>query len=141
MHNNNAGAAFNDSATNYSVVESASIPYAEEYRVIARIHFREAEKLLGRAHAAQAEDRRHEAMLLTDLSILQRRRAEQYVRAARGEASDPIVTEILEGLQERRNNFIPLPGQTMQDDSKLPQEGRFTRALKSILHLHHPHLT
>jgi hypothetical protein len=107
------------------------VPFAEEYRTCAQIHFREAEKLLERAHAAQAEDRQHEAMLLTDLSISQRERGVLYEKAARGEGSDPIVTEILDGLQQRRDHFIPAPGQSLGIDLEV-KESRIARAFRSI---------
>jgi hypothetical protein len=104
---------------------------ADEFREIARIHYREAEKLLERAHEAQAEDRMHEAMLLTDLSIEQRKRAEQYELAAKGECRDPIVAEILDGLQEQREGFTPVDGQFEEQPEYTPK-GRFDRALSWI---------
>jgi hypothetical protein len=99
-----------------------------EFRDIARIHHREAERLLDRARTAQAEDRQHEAMLLADLSIAQRKRAEEYEKAARGEGRDPIVAEILDGLQEQRESFIPV-GEPFQEQPQFTPKGRFDRAL------------
>jgi len=111
--------------------ESPSSMSANEYIEIARIHNREAKKLLERAQAAHAIDQRHEAMLLTDLSIAQRERAEQYEKAARGEGQDPIVAEILEGLNRLRSSFTPAPGQLpgqLLGLSEYSPGGRFTRA-------------
>jgi hypothetical protein len=113
--------------TNVFVDDSASRMSAGEYLEIARIHNREARKLLERAQAAHASDQRHEAMLLTDLSIAQRERAEQYEKAARGEGQDPIVAEILDGLKRLRSSFIPAPGQLLGLREYSPG-GRFTRA-------------
>jgi len=104
---------------------------AEEYRRIADIHFRESEKLIARAHSAQAEDRYHEAMLLTDLAIAQRERAAEYEKTAKGEGHDPVVAEILDGLQEQRNSFIQRRRLRMALPDSVP-EGRFARALAWI---------
>jgi len=86
----------------------------EEFREIARIHYKEASKLLERARAAKAEDRQHEAMLLADLSIAQRERADEYMKAAEGKGGDPILEEIMDGLQEQRDKFSLQPGQVLE---------------------------
>jgi hypothetical protein len=105
---------------------------AGEYLEIARIHHREAERLVSRAQTAQGEDRQHEAMLLTDLAIAQRERALEYEKAAKGEGNDPVVAEILDGLREQRSSFSPAEGQLLGDMSGYPREGRFARAMAWI---------
>jgi hypothetical protein len=109
----------------------------DEYRECARIHFREAERLLERARMAQIDDRQHEALLLADLSIAQRKRGEEYLKAARGEGGDPIVDEILDGLQEMRNNYVLAEGQRvniMELQSAVGPNERIKRALAWITH-------
>lgn len=106
----------------------------DEFREIARIHFREAQQLLERAHRAKAEDLEHEANLLMDLSVARWRRAEQYVKAAKGEGEDPIVSEILDSLQEQRESFTPAKGQVVgfSDQLESALETRISRALAWI---------
>src|ERR1035437_6647917 len=80
---------------------------AKEFLDIARIHYREAKQLLESAQQAQAEGRQEEAKLLTDLAIARRERAEEFERVARGEGSDPIVTEILDYQDDMCKNYTP----------------------------------
>jgi len=80
---------------------------AEEFLEIARIHHKEAKQMFESADTAKAEGREEEARLLTDLAIARRERAEEFERAARGEGSDPIVTEILDWQKELSEGYIP----------------------------------
>jgi len=80
---------------------------AKEFLDIARIHQREAKQLFEGAQQAQAEDRQEEAKLLTDLAIARRERAEEFERVAKGEGSDPIVTEILDYQDDMCKNYTP----------------------------------
>jgi hypothetical protein len=103
----------------------------DEYRDIARIHFREARKLYETAIASQAEDMMHEVHLLMDLAIARHDKAMLYEKLARGEGHDPIVAEILDSQQEQRENFILAEGQVAGriDEHDNSLTGRYERAL------------
>ncbi|MGC9158948.1 MAG: hypothetical protein ACP5FH_08150 [Terracidiphilus sp.] len=75
---------------------------ADELLEIARMHHEQAKLLFDRALAAHLEGRQEESGLLKDLAFSQRKRAEEFERAARGETGDPIVAEILESQQSLR---------------------------------------
>jgi hypothetical protein len=79
---------------------------ADQYLEIARIHHLEAKQLLERSRASLAEDRQEEAKLLLDLSNTNEKRAIQFEKAARGECDDPIVAEIIDGLDESREKHV-----------------------------------
>ena len=110
---------------------------ADEFREVARIHYKEAKQLFERAQQALAEDRQEEARLLTDIAISRREKAEEYEKAAKENSDDPIVTEILGYQQELRDNYIPhTPTYTAPEDDlpqdwlkeyKRPPLGRFAR--------------
>lgn len=115
---------------------------AKEFLDIAHIHHREADQLFDGALQAQAEDRQEEAKLLNDLAIARRERAEEFERVARGECSDPIVTEILDYEPNMVKNYHAntptytapneeLP-QSWKDELKPPPLGPIARALAWI---------
>jgi hypothetical protein len=95
---------------------------AEEYLEIARIHRREAMQLFERANQAHAEDRQQEAMLLIDLGIARRERAEEFERAARGEGRDPVVDEILDWQQDLCHNYVPYLPEFVSPDAPFPEQ-------------------
>jgi rubrerythrin len=79
----------------------------DELLDVARIHRREMKQLLDSAQAAQAEGREQEAKLLLDIAKERRERAEEFEKAARGESSDPVVTEILSDQEEISKSYVP----------------------------------
>jgi len=93
----------------------ASSP-AEDYLAIASIHHREAKQLLENAQAAQAEDRQEEAKLLMDLAVERRKTAEEFEKAAKGEASDPIVDEILDWQEDLCEGYTPYAPSFFSDE-------------------------
>jgi hypothetical protein len=95
---------------------------AEEFLEIARIHHREATQLFERANQAHAEDRQQEAMLLIDLGIARRERAEEFERAAKGEGGDPIVTEILDWQRDLCDSYVPYLPEFVSRDAPFPEE-------------------
>jgi hypothetical protein len=94
---------------------------AKELLVVARIHHKEAKQLFERADVADAEGRQEEAMLLIDLGIARRERAEELDRAAREEISDPIVAELLESEETMCKNYIPNTPTYTAPEAELPQ--------------------
>jgi hypothetical protein len=94
---------------------------AKEFLDIARIHHREAKQLFEGAQQAQAEGRQEEAKLLTDLAIARRERAEEFERVAKGEGSDPIVTEILDYQDDMCKNYTPYAPPYSAPEKELPQ--------------------
>jgi hypothetical protein len=94
---------------------------ADELLEIARIHHREAKQLFDSAYAAQAEGREEEARLLMDLAIARRERAEEFERAAKGEGSDPVVTEILDWQEDLREEYTPYTSTYTPADGELPE--------------------
>ncbi|MGA2351395.1 MAG: hypothetical protein ABSF70_13250 [Terracidiphilus sp.] len=116
---------------------------ADEFREVARIHHKEAKQLFDSAAVALAEGREQEYKLLTDLANARRERAEEFDRAANGEADDPIVNEILDWQEERNEAFVPhtsnydgteggeLPEDWMKE-LEPPPPGRIARALAWI---------
>jgi hypothetical protein len=112
----------------------------DDYRAIARIHYREAKQLLEGAQLAQSEDRQEEYKLLTDLAIARRQTAEEFEKAANGEAGDPIVAEILDWQEDLCTGYVPhQPVFIAADDNecpsylaeelKRPDRGRIARAV------------
>jgi hypothetical protein len=93
---------------------------ADSFLDIARIHHREAKQLLERAQQAQAEDRQEEARLLMDLYADRVKTAEEFESAARGEAGDPIVTGILDSLEENREPFVPYAPTFLSEEQLIP---------------------
>jgi hypothetical protein len=98
------------------------ITTVEECLNVARIHHREANQLVEGAQRAQAEGRREEANLLTDLAVARRATAEEFEKVARGEANDPIVAEIREGEPEMFKNYTPNTPTYKAPDEELPPE-------------------
>jgi hypothetical protein len=94
---------------------------AESFLDIARIHHREAKQLLERAQQAQAEDRQEEAKLLMDLYADREKTAVEFESAARGETGDPIVTEILDSLEENREPFVPYAPTFLSEEQLIPE--------------------
>ena len=82
-------------------------PPSAEHLEVARIHYREAKQMEDNARTAEAEGRMEEASLLRDLAKSRRKTAEEFERAARGEGSDPIVTDILSDQEETTKNYVP----------------------------------
>jgi hypothetical protein len=80
---------------------------ADEYRILAEMHQKEAKQLLELARAAEAEDRQQEARLLMDVSAFRLSRAEELERTALGERDDPSVTEALAGEEEILSTYVP----------------------------------
>ena len=94
---------------------------AESFLDIARIHHREAKQLLERAQQAQAEDRQEEYKLLMDIYAEREKTAMDFESAARGEAGDPIVTDILDSLEENREPFTPYAPKFLSDEELIPE--------------------
>jgi hypothetical protein len=117
----------------------------DELRDIARIHHDESRDLLNRALQAKAEGRLEEASLLKDLSFAREKRAWEFERAAKGETGDPIVTEILDDLEEARENYTPysaafvsahdLPEMPLPEHMRPRQPGRIGRAISWFANL------
>ena len=115
---------------------------ADEFREVARIHYKEAKQLFDRAIEAQAEDRQEETKLLMDLAIARRAWADEFERAARGEGDDPIVTEILDSQEEMCVKFTPYAPAFFSEEellhAELPEDmkpvplGRIARAVAWI---------
>jgi len=80
---------------------------ADQFLEVARIHHLEAKQLFEGAEKARQADRQEEANLLLDLATSREARAMDFERAARGECDDPIVTEIIDGLEETRVKPTP----------------------------------
>jgi acyl-CoA reductase-like NAD-dependent aldehyde dehydrogenase len=94
---------------------------ADEYREVARIHYKEAKQLFENAQKALAEDRQEEARLLTDLGIARRERADEFERAARQEGGDPIVAELLDSEEFMCKNYTPNTPIYIAPEAELPQ--------------------
>jgi hypothetical protein len=112
------GDNFQDQEPVYSFQGSSP---ADELLEIARIHRREAKQLFDNAHAAQAEGREEEARLLMDLAVARRERADEFERAARGEGSDPVVTEILDWQEDLCADYVPPTSNYTPADGELPE--------------------
>ncbi len=138
---------FQDPAPIYTFQGNSS---AEELLDIARRHHEQARQLFDRALAAFAEHRPEEADLLRDLGLAQRKRADEFERAARGEIGDPIVTEILDMQQDIRekssSSYAYTPEFISKDDQfkvelpkhmQPPPPGRIARAMAWISRKHH----
>ena len=80
---------------------------ADELLEIARIHHKEAKQLHESALAAEAENRPQEARLLMDISNSRLQTALDFEKAARGEGSDPIVTDILSDQENTIKDYAP----------------------------------
>jgi len=99
---------------------------ADQFLEMARIHHLEADQLFDRAIEAHAEDRQEESRLLKDLAISRRARGDEFVRAANCHGGDPIVSDILDGLEETKIKFTPYaPTFVTQEEllsTELPEE-------------------
>jgi hypothetical protein len=112
---------------------------ADQFLEIARIHHLEAKQLFENAEKARTADRREEARLLLDLATSREERAIEFERAAKGECDDPIVSEIVDGLEETREKFTPYAPTLMTedellytpspDDANKPKHGPIARAV------------
>ena len=130
---------FQGKTPDYTILGSSP---ADEFREVARIHYKEAKQLFDRAIEAQAEDRQEETKLLMDLAIARRARADEFERAARGEGDDPIVTEILDSQEEMCVKFTPYAPAFFSEEellhAELPEDmkpvplGRIARAVAWI---------
>lgn len=94
---------------------------ADSFLDIARIHHREAKQLLERAAEAKAEDRQEEYKLLMDIYAEREKTAIDFENAARGEAGDPIVTDILDSLEENREPFVPYAPTFLSEEQLIPE--------------------
>jgi hypothetical protein len=94
---------------------------AEELRIVARIHHKEAKQLFEHAQEAQAEGRQEEAKLLMDLGIARRDRADELDKAAREEIDDPIVAELLESEETMCKNYTSYSPTYTAPEAELPQ--------------------
>jgi acyl-CoA reductase-like NAD-dependent aldehyde dehydrogenase len=99
--------AANDSQDSAPTYTFQSISPSDQFLEMARIHHPEAKQLFENADKADAEGVQDEAKLLMDVAILRRERAEEFERAARGECGDPVVSEINDGLEETKANYVP----------------------------------
>ena len=115
---------------------------ADEYRILAEMHQKEAKQLLELARAAEAEDRQEEAKLLMDVSAFRLSRAEELEKTALGERDDPSVTEALDGEKEVLNTYVPhsmaffnedeLPPPTVPMHMRPREEGAILRTWAKI---------
>jgi hypothetical protein len=126
----------NDSQGKTSAYTFQGSSPADQLLEIARIHHLESKQLLERSRQAQAEDRQEEAKLLLDLSNSNEKRAIQFEKAARGECDDPIVREILDGLEETTPKYTPYAPTLMTEEELLytpvpekPKHGPIARAV------------
>ncbi len=89
---------------------------------IARIHLVEAKQLLERAEEAEAADRLEEAKLLKHVAASRKQTADEFEKVARGEASDPIVAEILDWQEDIAGNYVPYQSTYVAPDDGPPVE-------------------
>jgi len=87
---------------------------------VARIHHREAKQLFEGAEAAKAEDRQEEAKLLLDLAIAREATANEFEKAAMGEAGDPIVAEILDWQEDLAVHYTPFTSDYVPPEDDAP---------------------
>ncbi len=89
---------------------------------IARIHHQEAKQLLNSAQDSLAAGRQEEANLLMHLAASRKQTADEFEKVARGEASDPIVTEILDWQEDIAVNYVPYQSTYVAPDDGPPVE-------------------
>ena len=133
---------FQERPPNYTFLDNSP---TEELREIARIHHQDAQDLNSRSRQAKAEGRLEEASLLKDLSFAREKRAWEFERAAKGETGDPIVTEILDDLEEVRGNYTPysaafvsakdLPEMALPEHMRPRPPGRIARTMSWVADL------
>jgi len=87
---------------------------------IARIHHLEAKQLFERAQEAEVADRPEEAKLLKHLAAARKETAVEFEKVAKGEASDPIVTEILDWQEDIAENYVPYQSTYVAPDDGPP---------------------
>jgi len=92
---------------------------ADQFLEIAHLHHLEAKQLFENAEKARAADRQEEAKLLLDLATSREERAMEFEKAARGECGDPIVSEIIDGLEETRVKHTPYSPTFMTEEELL----------------------
>jgi hypothetical protein len=73
---------------------------AETFRELVVLHLKEAKQLRERAREAEEEGRTEEVKLLLDVAVTREKRAAELELAAKGEADDPSVAEVLDGEKE-----------------------------------------
>lgn len=115
---------------------------SEVFHELADMHHREAQQLLEHARQAEAEDRQEEAKLLMDVMAAREQRAAELEQAARGEAEDPSVAEVLDGQQEILNTYTPntmtffkedeLPPATVPEHMRPRPPGRIALTMAKI---------
>ena len=118
-------------------VFKASSP-ADDCLEIAAIHHKEANQLFAGARQAEAEGRQEEARLLHDLAVAREATAVEFETAAKGETSDPVVTEILEWQKDLCEKYVPHsltfvtgnepPPPQFYEEMKAPEHGLLARA-------------
>lgn len=129
----------NDSQRKTSAYTFQGSSPADQFLEIARIHHQEAKQLFENAEKARLADREQEYKLLLDVAKTREERAMEFERAARGECGDPIVSEIVDGLEETREKFTPYTPTVMTEeeliytpvvnDADKPKHNRFARAV------------
>jgi hypothetical protein len=115
---------------------------ADVFRELADMHHREAKQLLERANASEAEGREEEAKLLLDVSLTREQRARELEMAARGEAEDPSVIEVLDGQEDILKTYAPntmtffkedeLPPATVPEHMRPVPPGRIAKAMAKV---------
>ena len=115
---------------------------ASVFHELAEMHHREAKQLLERAHESEAEGRAEEAKLLIDVSAVREQRAAELEMAARGEAEDPSVIEVLDGQEDILKAYTPntmtffkedeLPPATVPEHMRPIPPGRLAKAMAKV---------
>jgi hypothetical protein len=80
---------------------------AEKFLELAVLHRKEAKQLRESARLSEAEGREEEVRLLIRVAETREQRAQELEKAARGEADDPSVAEVLDGEQEVLSAYVP----------------------------------
>lgn len=93
-----------DEAASYTFLGTSP---AEKFRELAVLHQKEAKQLRERAREAEEEGRAEEVKLLLDVAVTREQRAAELEMAAKGEADDPSVAEVLEGEKEILVGYEP----------------------------------
>ncbi|MGA3009450.1 MAG: hypothetical protein ABSD72_04245 [Terracidiphilus sp.] len=106
----------NDSQRKTSAYTFQGTSPADQFLEIARIHHLEAKQLFENAEKARLADREQEYKLLLDVATSREERAMEFERAAKGECDDPIVSEIVDGLDETRVKFTPYAPTLMTEE-------------------------
>jgi hypothetical protein len=115
---------------------------SDVFHELAEMHHREAQQLLERANASEAEGREEEARLLLDVSLTREQRARELEMAARGEVEDPSVIEVLDGQEDILKTYTPntmtffkedeLPPATVPEHMRPIPPGRIAKAVAKV---------